>query len=400
MNEKIIKASLFTPGLFGRWGTPIIYEGKPGTAKTSKIGEIVRDCGFQMQTIVASLREPSDFLGLPIPTKVKKRSDADKLIFKDIDTQITYSPAEWAINCAKQTRTVVFFDEINTAPPAVQAALLRVILEGSVGEFKLPNTVRFIAAQNATEDAAGGWDLAAPLANRFGHRDWSAPDAESWGDWLLSGGNAGDSHAKAMDPIAEERRIEANWQEPWAKARGLIAGFIRRRPDLLMQMPETGSPRASKAWASPRTWELAARAHASSALNDLSLAESEEFMAAFVGAAPLGEFATWQAEADLPEPKDVLDGKVKFKHDPARLDRSAAILQACAAFVIPEKCDKRQERASKLWEILTDIEGAVDVVVPPARVMVQAGLATIDSARKILVDLQPVLSAANVRPKR
>lgn len=400
MNEKIIKASLFTPGLYGRWGTPIIYEGKPGTAKTARIGAIVRDCGFQMQTIVASLREPSDFLGLPVPTKVKKASAEAKVMFKDIDTQITYSPAEWAINCARQERTVVFFDEINTAPPAVQAALLRVILEGAVGEFTLPSTVRFIAAQNATEDAAGGWDLAPPLANRFGHIDWHAPDAESWADWLLSGENAGDANAQAIDAAAEEARIEKNWLEPWAKARGLIAGFIRRRPDLLMQMPDSGNPQASKAWSSPRTWELAARAHASAQLNDLSMAEAEEFMAAFIGNAPLAEFATWQAEADLPEPKDVLDGKVKFKHDPARLDRTAAVLQACAAYVAPEKADKRKARAGKLWEILSDVDDAVDVVVPAARVLVQSGLGTVESARKILVELQPVLAAAGVRPRR
>lgn len=57
-------------------------------------------------------------------------------------------------------------DEISTAPPAVQAALLRVVLERVVGDLELPDGVAVIAAANPPEQAAGGWDLSATISRR------------------------------------------------------------------------------------------------------------------------------------------------------------------------------------------------------------------------------------------
>lgn len=395
MDTKLIKTAFFTPGPGGRWGLPMILIGDPGSAKTSSAEAVAADTGLFMETIISSLREPSDFLGLPIPIKAK-----------DGSTRVQYAPPEWAVNLAEKKHGVAFFDEINTSPPAVQAALLRVALDGVVGEFALPKTIRFIAAMNSTEDAAGGWDLAAPLANRFGHLVWDAPSAEDWGDWLLAP-EADDANLKKAKTekarvdrvLAEEARVMSLWDEPFAVARGLVAGFIRKRPELLMQKPAAGDPKAGKAWPSPRSWELATRALAGATVHDLSEAEREIFLASFVGNGPVAELAVWLAEADLPDPKDVLDGKVKFRHDASRLDRTAAVLQACAAYVSPERCANRKERAGRLWEILGDVDDALDVVVPAARVLVRAKLAGLDEARPVLMVLQPVLAAAGVKPR-
>jgi MoxR-like ATPase len=79
---------------------------------------------------------------------------------------------------------MLFFDEISTAPPAVQAALLRVVLEREVGDLSLPPSVSIVAAANPPERTVGGWDLTAPLANRFCHLQWEHR-RDDWVDGML-----------------------------------------------------------------------------------------------------------------------------------------------------------------------------------------------------------------------
>lgn len=42
-----------------------------------------------------------------------------------------------------------------------------------MGAYALPDTVRIVAAANPPDVAASGWELSAPLANRFVHIQWS-----------------------------------------------------------------------------------------------------------------------------------------------------------------------------------------------------------------------------------
>jgi len=384
--SKFLKAVWFTPGVKHRWGLPMLFEGKPGTAKTSMVEQAAVACGLHCEVLIGSLREPSDFLGLPIPEKAGDR------------TRTAYASPTWVDRVTKAGRAVVPFDEINTAPPATQAALLRVVLEGFVGDDKVPDTVRFVAMMNATEDAAGGWDLAPPLANRFGHFKWDVPDSETWGDWLLAGAN-GHSSSEAFDPKAEEERVLKAWPTPWAKSRGLVAGFIRKRPELLFKMPNAGDPAASKAWPSPRTWEYAARAIAGSEVHELDEVNADALLAAFVGASAASEFTFYRKEADLPDPADLLDGKVTFKHEPKRLDRTVAVFSACAALVTSPKAEKQADRCAALWKMCAEVmKDAADVVVPAARALVRAKLSRVSEAKPVLVKLQPILAAAGIAP--
>lgn len=45
---------------------------------------------------------------------------------------------DWAVRLARAGQGLLFFDELSSAPPAVQAALLRVVLERRVGNLVLP----------------------------------------------------------------------------------------------------------------------------------------------------------------------------------------------------------------------------------------------------------------------
>lgn len=122
---------------------PVLLWGAPGTGKTSAIKAMSAALGLPCETVIASIREPSDFAGLPVMA----------------DGKVIFAPPRWARNLATHERGVLFLDEISTAPPAVQAALLRVVLERVVGDLALPEAITVIAAANPPEYAADGWDL-------------------------------------------------------------------------------------------------------------------------------------------------------------------------------------------------------------------------------------------------
>jgi len=382
----ILKAALFTPGPKGRWGLPVIFEGEPGGGKTSIIEGFANRHGLYAggnATIIGSIREPTDVGGL-----ARLFDDCFRLM-----------PAGWAVDMVKEhPRAVLFLDELNTNVPAMQAAMLRLATDGAVGELILPPTVRILAAMNKTQDSANGWDLAAPLANRFGHLTWEAPTWHSWSAWLLG---AEGQEVEAENAEAIEARVLKAFPTPFAKAKGLVTGFLKAQPSLLHRMPKSGSPEQSRAWPSPRTWELATRALAGAETLKLEQSDAEEMLAAFVGVGPAAELIQYQTAADLPDPCDVLDEKVTFNHDPKRLDRTTAVLSACAAIIAPEKAPRRKERAEVLWRYIEAVsKDAADVTVQAAGVLSTKGFITGKSAYAALAKLQPILAAAGYTARR
>jgi hypothetical protein len=327
-----------------RAAVPALLWGPPGVGKTASIRAMGVRMGVPVVEVIASIREPADFLGLPVV----------------VDGGVKYVPPSWVEEL--RDGGILFFDEISTAPPAVQAALLRVVLERRVGEYQLPDTVWVVAAANPPDQAAGGWDLAPPLANRFIHLNWRH-DAMRWAEdfpgYFATAGAAGAGVVvrPGVDPAA------------WAQARALVAAFIRVRPHLLLQMPNDAE-RAGRAWASPRTWDFASRVLAV-ALQDAggrveaAVLDAAECIAGCVGEGPAGEFVTWARAADLPDPEELLAEPARFRL-PERGDVAYAVLAAVATAVV-SRCTT--ERWAAAWEILGRAaeRGAKDIAAAAAR---------------------------------
>lgn len=381
--KNVLKALWFTPGPRGQWGLPAMFEGKPGTAKTSTAEQEAAACGLHIETLIGSTRMPEDIGGLPVIQK---------------DGTVKRAPDAWVQRVCKAERAVVFFDEFNHMPPSTQGATLRVINERVVGDTALPSTVRMMAARNAVEDG-GGFDMSAAMANRFGHFAWEGYSVDEWADWLLGGDT---DRGEPLLAATEEARVMAAWASPYAMARGLAAGFLRRRPALYHVQPEASDPKAGKAFPSPRSWEMATRALAGAQVHGLNGMDADNMVSAFIGVEAAAEWAKWRALADLPDPAELLDGNVTWKHNPARLDTTEAVLSACAAFVAPATQIRRLERTAALWKILGEVsQTALDVVVPAARVLVEARLSlNIPEAKPVLVKLNPVIAAAGMTGRR
>lgn len=360
--KKILHAALFTPGLNSRWGLPLILQGEPGTAKTAHVTQAARRSGLRCETVILSIREPADIGGMPIV----------------VDGDLKFAPPLWLRRLNEAGRGVAFFDELNHGAPAVQGAVQRGVNEGVFGDTAALGTVRFLAAQNDIGDG-GVWDLTASMANRWGHLAWPAIDGAAWADYLLGPGGNGDSGVAEFDAAREEARVLKAWDTPFAKARGVVVGFAKARPDLLLKKPAAGSPKLGKAWPSPRSWEQAARALAGAEIHGLSEIDSHELLAAFVGAGAASEFVTYLVAADLPDPEAVVDEKVKWKPTVERLDRTVAVLSSCQAIVIGTKDKAKQKaRAEVLWQILNVAvdQDQTDAATPVATALVAAGLYT------------------------
>jgi MoxR-like ATPase len=313
-------------------GVPVLLWGAPGTGKTSFINSLGKQLGIQVETVIASIREPSDFSGLPVL----------------VNGEVKMAPPAWAKKLAEAGKGLLFLDEISTAPPAVQAALLRVVLDRVVGDLELPKGVSIVAAANPPDQAAGGWDLSAPLANRFCHIDWKLSPNE-WTEGFVNG------FKEEEIPI-----LPADWEKQTSKIKSLISSFIHSRPQLLLQLPQEES-QTGRAWPSPRSWEMAAYLYTAADAAKVSEDVKTILVAGCIGEGPAIEFITWVKDLDLPDPEELLKNPKNFVL-PERQDKAYAILMSVAQAAVENPSPKKWNAA---WQIIgtASLQGAKDIAV-------------------------------------
>lgn len=61
-----VALALQTPGMDGLLGIPVLLWGPPGIGKTARVNLIAEALAYEIVTVLASLRGPEDFLGLPM----------------------------------------------------------------------------------------------------------------------------------------------------------------------------------------------------------------------------------------------------------------------------------------------------------------------------------------------
>jgi MoxR-like ATPase len=300
-------------------GQPVLLWGGPGEGKSALVESVAEQLGRPCEVVVGSVREASDFAGLPMR----------------VDDSVTFAPPRWATRCLQAPHTVVFLDELTTASPSVQAAMLRVVLEREVGDLRLPSTVSFVAAANPPELSAGGDDLSAPLANRFCHLEWES-DVAAWSVGMLRG------WVPRAAPIVPAAR--SAFEDRW---RATVVAFVTARPAVLRQVP-SDIVGQGKAWASPRTWD---RAHRVAAAADAAGASPEALrllIAGLVGQGPAIELLRFADAMDLPLPDALLADPGLLPTD-ARVDLLLAALAGVATAVAG---DPTPERWSAAWDVL------------------------------------------------
>ncbi|MFC1438633.1 AAA family ATPase [Streptacidiphilus sp. N1-10] len=319
---------------------PVLLWGEPGIGKTAALTQLAAALDLPLTTVIASVHEPSDFSGLPV-------------IGDDpAEHGVPMAPPDWAVRLVRAGRGLLFLDELSTAPPAVQAALLRLVLERRIGALRLPPGVRIVAAANPRSSAADGWELSPPLANRFVHLQWTHEH-----EVVVRG--LGGTWPRATLPRLDPQRLP----DAVAFARRAVCGLLSARPALVHRLPSTETRRGGP-WPSPRSWEMtlyliAFATAAGSSRDVLSL-----LVRGTVGDGPGLELLASLDRMDLPDPETVLADPIGAAL-PERGDLRQAVLDSVVAAVRERPERSRWDAA---WTLLVRAmeTGAPDLVVVPA----------------------------------
>ena len=189
--------------------------GSPGIGKSNIVHQIAAEYGLKVIDMRLAQCDPTDLLGFP-------SIQGAKASYVPMDT----FPVEGDPIPQGYKGWLIFLDEMNSAPMAVQSAAYKLILDRMVGNHKLHKNVAIVAAGNLETDNAIVQPMSTALQSRMAHLELIA-DAKEWVDWASSNG------------------IDYR-----------ITSYINFRPDALY----TFSPdHTDKTYASPRTWEFANR---------------------------------------------------------------------------------------------------------------------------------------------
>ncbi len=185
---------------------PVFIWGAPGIGKSQIVAHVAKEKNYKLIDIRAILLDPVDLRGLPHITSDKQAAwCAPAFLPKEDSTD----------------KGIIFLDELNAAPPLVQAACYQLVLDRKIGEYTLPQGWTVIAAGNGEKDRSVTHRMSTALANRMVHIEMQT----SADDWII-------------------------WAEK-ANIRKEIIAFLRFRPQLLHDFDPQ---RSSKAFASPRSW--------------------------------------------------------------------------------------------------------------------------------------------------
>lgn len=161
------------------------------------------------------------------------------------------------ISSKKNSMVIWFKDELNLAPPMVQAAEYQIILDRALDDLSFAENTFVFAAGNRQEDRANVFELSDPLKNRMTHITLSCPSIDKWTDWAL------------------KNKIDSR-----------IVGFLKFKRDFLFKNDVKAK---SNAFATPRSWEIAS--DMISGIKDE--AQIEMFLASAVGDGIASEFISW-----------------------------------------------------------------------------------------------------------
>ena len=245
---------------------PIFLWGPPGIGKSDIIAQITNSLpNSYLIDIRLSLWEPTDIKGIPY-------------FDSNSGTMVWGAPSELPSEelASQYDNIVVFFDEMNSAAPAVQAAAYQLILNRRVGQYKLPDNVIIVAAGNREADKGVTYRMPAPLANRFVHLEL-AVNFDDWFEWAVSN-----------------------------KVNKDVVGYLQfAKQDLYDFDPK--SP--SRSFATPRSWSFVSELLEE---EDTDESTTTDLVAGAVGEGLAVKFmAHRKVAANMPNPSDILEGKVK-----------------------------------------------------------------------------------------
>lgn len=252
-------------------GRSVFLWGPPGIGKSDVVKSIVQDAEAKGQKaklfdMRLSMCEPTDIMGIPY--------------FNSNTGQMNWAPPvllPTEEDGEENDLIVLFLDELNGAPPAVQAAAYQLILDRKVGAYTLPKNVAVVAAGNRETDKGVTFRMPKPLSNRFVHFE-TRVNFEDWQEWATDNGISPD-----------------------------VVGYLTYRKEDLFKFDAKSSDRS---FPTPRSWTFVSELLED--IGELSEQDITDMIAGTVGEGTALQFAAHRKTAALlPDPTLILKGQVK-----------------------------------------------------------------------------------------
>lgn len=287
---------------------PVFIWGPPGIGKSEIVDSITQERSGYMIDLRLALMEPTDLRGIPFYNEKTGRMEWAPPA--DLPTQ----------ELADQFECIVLFlDEMNQAPQSVQAAAYQLILNRRLGNYVLPDNVLIVAAGNRESDRGVAYRMPSPLANRFVHLEMGV-DFEDWQTWALEYG---------IDPE--------------------VVGYVTaNKMDLFNFDPRT----SSRSFATPRSWTFVSQMLPKDG-EEISDSRLHDLIAGTIGDGIATKFMAHRAiSGKLPNPTDILSGKVKTLSSEAREISAMFSLTTSLCYELKEFVNKNgKEKMDELYKM-------------------------------------------------
>lgn len=300
---------------------PAFIWGPPGVGKSEVVDQIATEQESELRDVRMNLMDPTDIKGFPVPNMEENemqwlRPDFLPPMLTRQEIKISAKKTEVQL-LPNDSKGILFLDELNQAPPAVQAASYQLLLDRRIGKYKLPEGWGMVAAGNRETDRANAQRMPSALSLRLIHLDYDV-NVDDWCDWALGQG--------------ERVPVE-------------LLSFIRFRPELLHKFDN-----AQRVSPNPRSWVICGDITNKQLDPEIELA----MFSGTVGEAAAGEYKAFlQIHRELPSIDSIL-------MDPEGTDVSKmpavkfAITAALAARTSVDnfgRCIKYMERLGPEWTV-------------------------------------------------
>jgi hypothetical protein len=355
--EELITVMMMTPqdnpAIDGcRWGQPAMFWGGSGIGKSDHTRQAAMLAGMPYEVIYPGTRQPEDFSGVTVPANTPEGIAI-----------LCMLPAVRKLN--KLGRGLLHIDEATGAPPAVQGAMLSMLLERIVGDTPLAPEVCIMLSGNPPEISSGGFGFTPPIANRLAHFRLGPPNWDDWNHWYML-----EEQPIEPLPIYNKQQVIQAWPTIYPRAKGAVSGFLYSKQGHLYEQPAARDPKGGFQWPSPRTWVKAGRCLATRQILNLPAELDEILVTGLIGEGIAAEFLEWRKKADLPTPEQVLDGQ--WRPDPTRLDTTYAVVGSIVPYIGMKQDQARYAVAMKAWQFfdrLIDVHMG-DMIVESMKMLV------------------------------
>jgi hypothetical protein len=340
--NRLARAMALTPAIEpGYWGMPFALMGHVGTAKSAALRQLASELGMTLVTLYGGRVGPQDLV-LAIPS-------GDGTNRYSINEKIAEIPEN----------SILFLEEITETRSDVHAIFQSLILERTIGKYKLPKTCIIVIAGNPRKISANGHEIPCPFSNRASWLQAAVPTANEVNTYLEAKieGRLEDLFEKGIiDAPAERERVMKSWKNCLKAANAVLSKFrsAHEGDGVLNSPPETWRPKelGDLCFPTPRSNEAALHIVATSIVHGLSKTQRDILLKATCGAKWLDMFIAYEsAHGIIPDPLAWLDGAVEWSHDPARPDISLMLFsQAGIAVKGTDEISLRDHRAGILWQ--------------------------------------------------